>query len=87
MTDAAQRHQAAIESLAVELFRLAHAQELAGDEEERALNADLDLAAVVRMAANLCEHSIGVVAAVMCVLHVLQEHEPERVAEGERITQ
>jgi hypothetical protein len=86
MTKDDERRQAALNSIASELFKIAHARKLPDDEEERALDADLDLAAIVRVASNLCPHNVGIVAALVVALYGLQEHEPERAAGGERVT-
>ena len=72
--------RAAIDSIAVELFRLGHAHTLPDDEDACAFEADLDLAAVVRVATSLSPHNIFIVSVLMCTLYHLQQREPERAS-------
>jgi DNA-directed RNA polymerase len=73
-----EQHHAAIESIAAELFRLAHSRELAADEQDRRIDADMALAFFCRAMPQLCNHDLIALADIVCALLGLEAEPPMR---------
>jgi hypothetical protein len=76
-----EQRQAAFDSIAVEIFRLAHQRKLPDDEDECAFEADMNLALLFRLIPDLCLHNLSALADFVCALHRLETQEPERAAQ------
>jgi hypothetical protein len=74
MTDAKPRRSKASPSS----FSSSRTSGRSADEDERMFGADIDLAAIIRVAADLCDHDLSALADLVCSLHRLETQEPER---------
>jgi hypothetical protein len=84
MTD--EQHSAAIESLAAELNRLAHARELPADKQQCGMVADLALGFLCRAMPQLCNYDLIALADLVRALHQLEAETPNDHARRQHAT-
>ena len=69
------QYDAAIDSLAAELTRLAHLRELPADDEDIETQELFNLAFLMRMIPDLCSYNIAALTHIVQVLHNNRKHD------------